>query len=59
MQLIEADSSQGDAETSHADVAEVIHVSSDSEPLATQKTQRVIQKVKILILLLTWIPIFF
>ncbi|KAM3330829.1 hypothetical protein ACQJBY_027131 [Aegilops geniculata] len=46
MQLIDADSSQVDAETSHADAIEAIHVSFDSEPLVSQKTRWVIWKVK-------------
>ncbi|XP_044356904.1 uncharacterized protein [Triticum aestivum] len=46
MQLIAADSSQGDVETSHANAIEVIPVSFDSEPLARQKTRWVIRKVK-------------
>ena len=46
MQLIDADSPQEEAEKCHADAAEVIHVSSDSEPLPRKKTRRVIRKVR-------------
>jgi hypothetical protein len=46
MQLIDADSSQDDAETSHADAVEVTKISSDSEPLPRQKTRQVTRKVR-------------
>jgi hypothetical protein len=46
MQLIDADSSQDDAETSQADVVEVIPVFSDSNPLPRKKTRWVIRKVR-------------
>ena len=46
MQLIDADSSQGEAETSQAGAAEVTTISSDSEPLPREKIRRVIRKVK-------------
>ena len=46
MQLIDADSSQEEAETSHADAAEVTIISSGSEPLPINKIRRVVWKVK-------------
>ena len=46
MQLIDADSSQADAEASEASAAEVTIISSDSEPLPTERIWRVIRKVK-------------
>jgi hypothetical protein len=46
MQLIDADSYQDDAETSHADAAEVTIISSDSEPLTRQKIRQVTRKVR-------------
>ena len=46
MQLISADSSQDDAETSQANATEVIPVSSDSNPFPRKKTRRVIRKVR-------------
>ena len=46
MQLIDADSSQDEVETSRADEAEVIPVSSNSEPLPIEKIRRVVRKVK-------------
>ena len=46
MQLIDANSSQEDAETSQADAAEVIPVSSDSNRLPRKKIRRVIRKVR-------------
>ena len=46
MQLINADSSQDNAETGHTDAAEVIPVSSDSENLPREKTRRVVRKVR-------------
>ena len=44
--LIDDDYCQDDAEFSHADVAEVIILSSDSDPLPSLKTRRANQKVK-------------
>ena len=55
MRLIDDDICQDDAEASHADVAEVIILSSDSETLPSQKIRQANQKVKFLILLLIWI----
>ena len=46
MQLIDADSSQEEAEASEAGAAEVTIISSDSEPLPTERIRWVIQKVK-------------
>ena len=46
MQLIDANSSQGEVETSRASAAEVTTISSDSEPLPREKMRRVIRKVK-------------
>ena len=46
MQLIDADSPQEETETSQADGAEVIPVSSDSENLPREKTRRVVRKVR-------------
>ena len=58
MRLIDGDISQDDAEASHADVAEVIILSSDSEPLPSLKILRQTGKLNFLILLLIWIPNF-
>ena len=46
MRLIDDDICQDDAETSHADVAEVIILSSDSEPLPSLKIRQANRKVK-------------
>ena len=58
MRLIDDDICQDDAEASHADAAEVIILSSDSEPLPSLKTVRQTGKLNFLILLLIWIPNF-
>ena len=47
MRLIDDDIFQDDAEVSHADAAEVIILSSDSEPLPSVKIRQANQKVKI------------
>ena len=46
MRLIDDDICQDDAEASHADVAEVIILSSDSETLPSQKIRQANRKVK-------------
>ena len=46
MWLIDDDIFQDDAEASHADAAEVIILSSDSEPLPSPKIRQANQKVK-------------
>ena len=46
MRLIDDDISQDDAEASHADAAEVIILSSDSEPLPSLKIRQANRKVK-------------
>ena len=46
MQLIDNDYSQEEAETSHADVAEVTIISSDSELLPVKRVRRAVRKVK-------------
>ena len=46
MQLIDTDSSQEEAETSHADAAEVTIISSDSKTLPRTQIRRVVRKVK-------------
>ena len=46
MRLIDDDICQDDAEASHADVAEVIILSSDSETLPSQKIRKANRKVK-------------
>ena len=46
MHLIDDDICQDDAEASHADAAEVIILSSDSEPLSSLKIRQVNRKVK-------------
>ena len=46
MHLIDDDICQDDAEASHADAAEVIILSSDSEPLPSLKIRHANQKVK-------------
>ena len=46
MQLIDADSSQGEAETRQDGAAEVTTISSDLEPLPREKIRRVIRKLK-------------
>ena len=56
MRLIDDDICHDDAEASHADVAEVIILSSDSETLPSQKkSARQTGKLNFLILLLIWI----
>ena len=55
MHLIDDDICQDDAEASHADVAEVIILSSNSETLPSQKIRRANRKLIFLILLLIWI----
>ena len=44
--LIDNDPYQGDAEASHAGDVEVIILSSDSDPLPTQKTRQASRKVR-------------
>ena len=58
MRLIDDDICQDDAEAGHADAAEVITLSSDSDPLPSLKNVRQTGKLNFLILLLTWIPNF-
>ena len=58
MRLIDDDICQDDAEASHADAAEVIILSSDSEPLPSLKSIRQTGKLNFLILLLICIPNF-
>ena len=45
--IIDNDSSQEEAEASHADNAEVITLSSDSDLVPVQKVRRTIRKVKL------------
>jgi len=46
MQLIDNDYSQEEAEPSHADVAEVTIISSDSELVPVKRIRRAVRKVK-------------